>query len=68
LGNVVNLNRARKKRRRQDEQRKADANALAHGRTAAERREAEQARARLNATVDGARQEPPEPEEPSTEP
>ena len=68
LGKVVNLNRARKKRRRLDEQRRADANAVAHGRTAAERLEADRERARLNATLDGAHQQPCDPEEPSTEP
>jgi hypothetical protein len=58
MGNVVNLGRARKRKQRADEQRRADENAIRHGRTKAEKAREHMEQARLRATVDGARRDP----------
>ena len=49
MGEVVNLNQARKIKAR------ADANRAAHGRSRAERKQAEADKARLSSHLDGAR-------------
>lgn len=57
-GKVVNLNRVRKARAREDDRRDAEANAAKHGRSKAER-EAEAARlAREAADLDGHKRDP----------
>lgn len=58
MGNVVNLGRARKRQRKAAEQRRADENAIRHGRTKAEKARERMEQARLRAAVDGARLEP----------
>lgn len=58
MGNVVNLGRARKRKQRADEQRRADENAIRHGRTKAEKARERMEQARLRDAVDGARREP----------
>jgi hypothetical protein len=58
MGNVINLGRARKRKREQAEQRRADENAIRHGRTKAEKTRERMEQGRLRATVDGARLEP----------
>jgi len=84
MGNVVNLGRARKRKREDAKARRADENAIRHGRTKAEKARERTEQARLRATLDGARlesaqhesetttheprPEPVEDEEPSGEP
>lgn len=58
MSNVVNLGRARKRKRDAAEQRRADENAIRHGRTKAEKLRERMEQAKLRATVDGARREP----------
>ncbi len=58
MSNVVNLGRARKRRREEADKRRADENAIRHGRTKAEKAQERMEQARLRATVDGARLEP----------
>jgi hypothetical protein len=58
MGNVVNLGRARKRRREAAEKQRADENAIRHGRTKAEKARERMEQARLRAAVDGARLEP----------
>src|SRR5262245_33021613 len=58
MGNVVNLGRARKRKRNEAERRHADENAIRHGRTKAEKAHEHLEQARLRAAVDGARREP----------
>jgi hypothetical protein len=58
MGNVVNLGRARKRKREEAEQRRADENAIRHGRTKAEKTRERMEQARQRAAVDGARLEP----------
>lgn len=64
MGDVVNLRQARKARKRADDQRLAAANRAVHGRTKAERQLADSDRQRLDATVEGARRELPETDQP----
>ncbi len=59
MGDVINLNRARKARARSAERAAADANRAKFGRTAAERKAEAQARDRIAALLDGARREEP---------
>jgi hypothetical protein len=59
MGNVVNLGRARKRKQRADAERRADENAIRHGRTKAEKARERLERQRLRDAVDGARREPP---------
>jgi hypothetical protein len=58
MGNVVNLGRARKRKREEAKQRRADENAIRHGRTKAEKTRERMEQGRLRAAVDGARLEP----------
>jgi len=60
MGDVVKLGRARKRKREDAEKRRADENAIRHGRTKAEKARERMEQARLRATVDGARLEPAE--------
>lgn len=55
MTDIINLNRARKKRKRAAKDAKAAENRVAFGRTKAERREADHARARRAAELDGTR-------------
>ena len=57
MAKVVNLNRARKAKARQDQKTQAERNRSVHGRTKAEKRAAQVERDRLARTVDGARRE-----------
>ena len=57
MGEIVNLNKARKSRARQDAQADAAANRAKHGRTKAERAKDAQAEARRKALLDGAKKE-----------
>lgn len=65
MADVISLSRARKRKRREAEQRQADANAVRHGRTKADKTRDQQQRARLDAVLDGARRQTPEPSTPS---
>ncbi len=57
VGDILNLNHARKRKKRKDARAQADANAIKHGRTSAER-DAERAQRALDeARLDGARRE-----------
>lgn len=57
---MLNLNHARKRKKRKDARAQADANAIKHGRTKAER-DAERAQRALDeARLDGARRETPD--------
>ena len=58
MADVLNLNHARKRKRRQEDRAKADANAIKHGRTKAERKLDEAQRALDDAKLDGARRDP----------
>jgi hypothetical protein len=58
MGTVVNLGRARKRKREDAEKRRADENAIRHGRTRAEKTREHMEQARQRANVDGARLEP----------
>ena len=55
MGDVVNLNQARKIKARADDKARAAANRAAHGRSRAERKQAEADKARLSSHLDGAR-------------
>lgn len=58
MANVVNLGRARKRKREEADRRRADENAIRHGRTKAEKARERMEQAKLRATVDGARRAP----------
>lgn len=58
MGEVVNLNRARKNKARADAKAVSVANRVAHGRTRAERDQAEAERSRLSKHLDGSQLEP----------
>jgi hypothetical protein len=55
VSNVVNLNKFRKKKAKEDAKKRADANVRLHGRTNAERTLEEKQRELLERRVDGAR-------------
>lgn len=55
MGDVVNLNQARKAKARAEDKARAAANRAAHGRSRAERKQAEADKARLSCHLDGAR-------------
>lgn len=55
MGDVVNLNQARKAKARAEDKARAAANRAAHGRSRAERKQAEADKARLSSHLDGAR-------------
>lgn len=57
MGDVINLNRARKARAKAERVVKADANRARFGRTKAEKAADAQALARTTATLDGAKRE-----------
>jgi hypothetical protein len=57
MGNVVNLNKYRKRKAKAEAAKRADTNRRLHGRTKAERAQDEQRKKRLDAKVDGARLE-----------
>ena len=57
MGDVVNLNRARKARAKAGAEAKAAANRAKHGRTAAERENDARAEARRRALLDGAKRD-----------
>ena len=57
MGDVVNLNRARKARAKVGAEAKAAANRAKHGRTAAERENDARAEARRRALLDGAKRD-----------
>ena len=57
MGEIVNLRRARKAKKRAEKEKTADANRSAHGRTKSERAAAEADRARTVRTLDGARRD-----------
>jgi Domain of unknown function (DUF4169) len=57
MGNVVNLNKFKKKKKRQEESKQADINRVRHGRTQAEKDRALAERIRLARLVDGKRLE-----------
>jgi hypothetical protein len=58
MSNVVNLGRARKRKREAAEKQRADENAIRHGRTKPEKAREHMDQARYRAIVDGARLEP----------
>lgn len=64
MGEVINLRVARKQRARADASARADQNRQLFGRTAAEKTRDASEHARIEATLDGARLETPEPYNP----
>lgn len=54
MGDVVNLNRYRKKKARQEKERRAETNRRLHGRTKAERASEEAQKKRIEEKLDGA--------------
>ncbi len=54
---IINLRQARKARKRADDEGRAEANRLKHGRTKADKRLAETARQKYDAIIAGARRE-----------
>lgn len=60
MGEVVNLRRVRKAKKRTADVAVADANRLQFGRTRAERQETAMRQARVERMLDGHRREPPE--------
>jgi hypothetical protein len=60
VGDIVNLNKFRKRKAKLQRQKRAETNRRLHGRTKAERTEEELAKKRLSSRVDGARLERPE--------
>ena len=60
MGEIVNLNAARKARARKEAQAKAAANRAAHGRTKAERARTRQQADQIARTVEGARLDRPD--------
>jgi len=54
MGDVINLNRFRKKKAREEKERRAETNRRFHGRTAQERTQEEAEKARLEKKLDGA--------------
>ncbi len=64
MADVINLNQYRKRKQRETARRRADANAVRHGLTAAERRRQEQQRKRQAEEVEGARRDEPARDDP----
>ena len=60
MGNVVNLNKFRKRKAKQDREQRAETNRRLHGRTAAERALDQLRKQQLDSKVDGAKLEPPD--------
>lgn len=63
MGEIVNLNQARKARARAEQKRRAEVNRQAHGRTKAERTTSRIEAERAQRALDGARRENTEPPE-----
>ena len=57
MGNVVNLNRFRKRKAKEDAAKRAETNRRLHGRTKAERARDELSKKRLDSKLEGARLE-----------
>ncbi|MGC4087630.1 MAG: DUF4169 family protein [Polyangiaceae bacterium] len=57
MGNVVNLNKFRKRKAKLEREKQADTNRRLHGRTAAERARDELQKRKLTEKIDGARLE-----------
>ena len=55
MAEIINLNRARKAKKRVDDKVRAEANRAGFGRTKAEKLAADKDRARIERTVDGAK-------------
>lgn len=69
MGDVVNLNRFRKRKREQEAKRRADENAARRGRTKAQRAAEHERRAKQEAELDGARcEKTQEEDEPPSDP
>ena len=66
MGEIVNLNRARKARDKAQEKAQAAQNRVAHGRSKAERTEAEAEAERRTRALNGARREAPEDDDPTS--
>jgi hypothetical protein len=60
LAEIINLNRARKAKAKDDARAMAAVNRAAHGRTKAEREAAETERSKVSRLLDGAKRETPE--------
>lgn len=60
MGNVVNLNRFRKQKAKEQREKQADVNRRLHGRTKAERAHDELQRKQLTRSVDGAKLDKPQ--------
>lgn len=60
MAKVVNLNKFRKQKAKQEREKQADVNRRLHGRTKAERLQELKQKQRLESQVDGARLETPE--------
>jgi DNA replication protein DnaC len=60
MAEIINLRQARKTRKRQESESRAQANRLKHGSTKAEKRIAEMDRQRQDAAIEGARRDPAE--------
>lgn len=58
MADIVNLNRVRKGRRRQEAAERAATNRALHGRSNSDRRQAESERRRLSRELDGKRLDP----------
>lgn len=61
MGDVVNLNRFRKRKREEEAARAAQESSIRHGRTRAERQAQKKRRTKEEAELDGARLEPKDP-------
>jgi hypothetical protein len=59
VGNVVNLNRFRKRKAKAARKQRAEVNRRLHGRSKAERAREEQQKQRLTRQIDGAKLDPP---------
>ncbi len=60
MGDVINLNQARKARERQEKRRQADTNRVRFGRTRAEKLREEAEAEKLRRDLDGKKKSPPE--------
>jgi hypothetical protein len=65
MGNVVNLNKFRKRKAKAEAQNRAATNRRLHGRTKAERAREELQKRQLETKVDGARLDRPSPSDPA---
>ena len=60
MADIINLRQARKAKKRADDEKRAEANRMKHGRTKADKRVTDMIERRQNAVLDGARREPVE--------